>query len=106
MRLTVFMPVDGGQSMEFHVKDVGFIPIARHYIEDTRDDNRVLLRSSPRRSSCGSDVAASAAEKIDECVSNGRHRLSAFGLYRGYAYRNSRAGLTVSVWHLKCFVYN
>ena len=43
-RMTVFMPVDNARTMDFHAKDVGYVPrVAPHYIENTGDDDLVFL---------------------------------------------------------------
>lgn len=43
-RMTVFMPPDNARTMDFHAKDVGFVPIiAPHYIENTGGDDLVFL---------------------------------------------------------------
>ncbi len=43
-RMTVFMPVDNARTMDFHAKDVGFVPkVAGHYIENTGEDDLVFL---------------------------------------------------------------
>ena len=43
-RMTVFMPVDNARTMDFHAKDVGFVPrVAPHYIENTGSDDLVFL---------------------------------------------------------------
>jgi oxalate decarboxylase len=43
-RMTVFMPVDNARTMDFHAKDVGFVPqVAGHYVENTGDDDLVFL---------------------------------------------------------------
>ena len=43
-RMTVFLPVDNARTMDFHAKDVGFVPIiAPHYVENTGDEDLVFL---------------------------------------------------------------
>ncbi len=43
-RMTVFLPVDNARTMDFHAKDVGFVPIiAPHYIENTGTEDLVFL---------------------------------------------------------------
>jgi oxalate decarboxylase len=43
-RMTVFMPVDNARTMDFHAKDVGFVPqVAGHYIENTGENDLVFL---------------------------------------------------------------
>ena len=43
-RMTVMMPVDNARTMDFHAKDVGYVPrVAPHYIENTGDDELVFL---------------------------------------------------------------
>ena len=43
-RMTVFMPVDNARTMDFHAKEVGFVPIiAPHYIENTGHEDLVFL---------------------------------------------------------------
>jgi oxalate decarboxylase len=43
-RMTVFMPVDNARTMDFHAKDVGYVPrVAGHYIENTGDEDLIFL---------------------------------------------------------------
>ncbi|MGC1784380.1 MAG: cupin domain-containing protein [Acidobacteriaceae bacterium] len=43
-RMTILMPVDNARTMDFHAKDVGYVPrVAPHYIENTGDDDLVFL---------------------------------------------------------------
>jgi len=42
--MTIFMPFDNARIMDFHVEEMGFVPIvALHYIENAGNDDLVFL---------------------------------------------------------------